>query len=255
MKREVDVFLNSVALRDVHDKIIATYADDSAPEDELTTASAARLPGKNVVFKKRTNLNVTISFKVRELYNLNTRMDVINAVNRWAAKGGSLALSYRPGQTLNVVLIQPATPGNIRDYNTELKLVFTSDGSPYFQDTNSNTRQLVGSSMSTQFATTGTAPSPVDAAIYFIKAATYLNIVVGSTSIRLSGLSLPERAYVTITHDDMGIASIMYGNVSLFPFLTDDSGDNLFTEGSITDLSFDTDGDVEITFTSGGRYL
>jgi hypothetical protein len=255
LKREVDVFLNSVALRDVDPKIIAIYAEDSAPEDELTESSVARLPGRNIAFKKRPSLNVTISFKVRELYNLNTRMDVINAVNRWAAKGGSLALSYRPGQTLNVALIQPATPGNIRDYNAEFKLVFTSDGCPYFTDASAPNRQIAGSSVSTTFVLTGTAPSPVDAAIYFIKAATYLNITVGHTSIRLSGLSLPAGAYVTITHDDTGVADIMYGSVSLFPFLTDDSGDCLLTEGSVTDLSFDTDGDVEITFKSFGRYL
>lgn len=255
MKREVSVSMNGNALKDVHAKILAVRVQENPTADETVFDTVARLPGRKLAFKKRASMTVSVFCKVRELYDLTTRMDVINAVNVWAISGKELSVSYRPDQILRVALVQPATPGNIREYNGEIELVFEADGSPYWESENASRKQSAGSVISSTMTIEGSAPTPVDAAIYFIKAPTSFKIAVADTFIHLSGLSLPVGAYVTIEHDDIGVAKIMYGDTSLFEFLTDDSFDMLITSGGNAAVSFETDGDAEVTFTALGRFF
>lgn len=183
------------------------------------------------------------------------RMDVISSVNQWAAKGGELALSYRPDQTLPVALMRPASANDIKAYAEEIEIAFESTDSPYWEDISILRHQMTGASGASQLAVPGNAPSCVNAAVYVLEFTSEITLTAGKTSIRLQNLSLPPGAYVTFTHDKSGLLSILYGETSLYPYLADESGDALMSEGGVTDISFETDGDIEITFSSQGRWI
>lgn len=254
-KRLIDVFLNGIALSSVHDRIIAIRVFEQPQEDEITYEQIGNMPGKRIVSKKRRELNITVKLKVRELYDMAERMNVINAVNTWAVNGGTMRVSYRGQKTLNVQLTKPAAPGDIRDYNTEIELVFTSDGWPYWLDEHSSNHQSAGASGSALLEIAGSAPALIDTAVYVIQPITYLNIQIANSRVKLTNLDIPSAGYITITHDNYGIMSVMYAGNSLYGHLSDDSDDRLITTGGFADASFETDGDVEIYYTMRGRWM
>lgn len=254
MKRLVDVTLNGAALSSVHAKILGIRVLEQPTQDEVAYENRGMLPGQRVISKKRTGLNITVVVKVRELYDLNTRMDVINAVNTWAAPGGEMKISYRRDMSLNVALIQSASPGDIRDYNTEIELVFTANGWPFWKGAGVR-YQLAGASSATTMQIQGSAPALVDAAVYVIRPITKIALTVGETNVRLTGMDIPAGGYFTLTHNEDGVISVMFGDTSLYQYLSADSGDCLASSGGSARASYTTDGDAEVTFSTSGRWL
>jgi hypothetical protein len=255
MKRLIDVFLNDIALTSVHDKIIAVRVHEQPQADELSFETAGILPGQRVLSKKRTGLNLTVFLKVRELYDMNVRMDVINAVNAWAAKGGTLKVSYRGNQTLNVVLYQPASPGDIRDYNTELELVFAADGWPYWKAEMAREHLLSRTNESKLIEIEGNAPALVDAVVYVNTTLNSISIVVGESMIEIVNLNLPAGARIKIEHDQNGIMNLTHNGKSIYAMLSDTSGDCLITSGGSEYVSIATSSSVDVQLTVHGRYL
>ena len=60
------------------------------------------------------------------------REAVLEAVNSWAASGGTLTLSHKPGRRLAVVLAQAPGMGNAWEWTNEFSLVFRSYAIPFW---------------------------------------------------------------------------------------------------------------------------
>lgn len=255
MKRKIDAFLNGVSIYSAHEKIIGARIVEANAPYETEYESAAMLPGQRLIYKKRTGLNVSLFVKVRELYDMPARMDAINAINSWAAKGGTLKLSYRRSQTLNVKLIQPASVSDIREYTTEFELIFTADGWPYWQDSAESHSLHTASSGSAVMQIAGNAPTTVDVSLTAIDPITEITVTVDDASVKLSGLSISEGTLVRIFHLPSGIMTITADGTSIYSMLSADSGDCLMTNGGNANISFTLDGAAGVSFYAKGRWL
>lgn len=259
MKRIIDIKLGSKSIRSVSDKIVGVRAEEEAREAETQLIDLAALPGQTVGSIRHTTARVTVYAKIRELYDMPSKMEVVNAINKWAARGGSLRTSYRKDGdeelTLNVKLAKPASVGDIRDWSQEVALEFISDGWPYWQRQTYISAQRLNSGQGGRTMRRGNAPALYDVTIQANAPITSLSASVAGAAVKLEGLSIPSGATIEITHNASGVMAITSGGESLFPHLTDDSADCLISDSDITSTAFTASASATATFkTKGGWY-
>lgn len=251
------VSINGIPLSEVHPKIIAINAYEVVPEYETEYETAAHMSGGRILFQKRDHLNIVVTFKIRELYDLKERMDIISAVNAWANQNfgilHTLALSTRPGQVLPVRLLKPAAAKNIKDYNEEIELTFTTDTIAYFTDTEMTITEFTGSDIKDTIQVPGNVPGTVDVYIRFTKPARDVNVTVGETKMTFNFEEGEGPADLDIAFNVFtGATEFLAERRQAFGSLSDDSDDVLMSSGPQTPIRFQTDGEAVIQFSSWG---
>ena len=253
MKRKTDAILNDVNLISVNNKIIAVRVLENAVQDELVTESNHALPGQAITGQKRPQLTVSVFAKIKELYDMQSRMAVIDQINTWAAKGGMLKLSYKPGKQLPVKLVKPASAGDIRQYNNEIELLFASNGFAYWQDVSPAAYAL--SEGAGSVAVPGNAPTTVDATVICRSSITTLTLALADSEIVLNGIGASSGDVISITHDAYGRMSIKNGGESLYPYLSEASDDCLIVPHGVQSYAVASSGTVEVLLYIKGRWL
>lgn len=253
------VSINGIPLSEVHPKIIAINAYEVVPEYDTEYESAAHMSGRRILFQKRDHLNIVVTFKIRELYDLKERMDIISAVNAWANQypenPHALEISTRPGQVLTVRLLKPAAAKNIKDYNEEIELTFTSDMMAYFQNMEEISTEFTGSDIEDTIQVPGNVPAPVDVYIRFTTPASVVNITVGETKMTFNLDEAEGLGDLDIFFDIMtGTTNVFASGYQGFGSLSDDSDDVLMSSGPQTPIRFQTDGEAVIQFYSWGAW-
>lgn len=253
MKRTISVTLNDVPVTQMSDKIIAVRVEEQPLQSELITETNGILSGKSIVRTKRADLTLSVFVKIRELYDMTARMEAINALNSWAAGGGALKVSYRPGMLLNVVLLKPAAPGNIRSYNDEIELAFASDGLPYWTDT-SQTVYSITQGAGTVFVP-GNAETAIDANIICDTAVNDLTLQIDGKALILTDIGASSGDVIVITHNNYGRMSVKNGSVSLINKLSPSSYDCLIVHAQTRDYTFYASGSARLVLMIKGRWL
>lgn len=255
------VSINGIPLSEVHPKIIAINAYEVVPEYDTEYESAAHMSGRRILFQKRDHLNIVVTFKIRELYDLKERMDIIAAVNAWATQfnEGSVAqglqLSTRPGQILLVNLLKPAAAKNIKDYNEEIELTFTSNMMAYFINNEAITTEFSGSDIKGTIQVPGNVPSPVDVYIRFTKPARVVIVTVGETKMTFNNEEGERMDDLEVNFNFItGITEFYAEGWHAFSSLSDDSDDVLMASEAQTPIRFQTDGEAVIRFYSWGAW-
>lgn len=253
MKRTIAVTLNDVPVTQMSDKIIAVRVEEHPVQSELILETNGALSGRNILQTKRAEFGLSVFVKIRELYDMQTRMAAINALNSWAAGGGELKVSYRQGVLLNVVLSKPAAPGDIRNYNDEIELVFSSNGLPYWTDIS----QTVYSASEGEgtLSVPGNAETAIDANIICETAINDLTLEVDSKALILTDVGASSGDVIAISHDNFGRMSVKNGSVSLMDKLSASSYDCLIVPAKTRAYVFSASGSAQIVFLIKGRWL
>ena len=233
--RHVDAWMDGIRLADVG-PILINNVTESPPEMEVAYGTRPGRPGRDVVANRRRALRVTIDAVIRELYDLPRRTKAAEVVAKWA-RGSVLELSNHPGEYLKVFNRTVPTLGQIRDYNSVLKIEFEADEIPFWQSKTEITASETGATGSFGLSVPGTAENiPVGFVFTPTGTLTNLTVTVGETSITLSGLNIDGA--VVVDYDEAGRIRIKTGNTSLLGYRTPLSSDYLAANGGSADITW-----------------
>ena len=155
--RHIDATMDGAALPS---GIIIREVHEDAPTMEITNGERPGRDGQLVLGRKRQSLKVTLECVITEIHNLRTRAEKAQALAKWA-NGSVLTLSNHYNQRLNGYLSAMPTLGDVRDYNSPLRVEFTADIVPYWENTAEFSRTITMQSGLSSFAAPGSAPTPV----------------------------------------------------------------------------------------------
>lgn len=173
----------------------------SSPEKTPITYRVANLDGYDYnapYFEKQT---VTVTFELHA-YDTAERNSLCQLINNWAKAGGVLRTSDRPGQQLRDVRCEQfASVASVRNWTDPFTLVFSTTYNPYWQSEDEKTLTIAGAYASGSLAIDGNiSESLVTATITAEGAVNALQINVGTTSLRLTGLSLANGGKLIIDY-------------------------------------------------------
>ena len=252
MTTQFDCALDGILLSSLDESICVLDIREDAPK--LRTTSLIQYPeGHRLLQQQRESLSVQIRFSIHEEDPIRRR-EVAQAVHAWAAKGGLLTSSDRPGQQMAVLCTgYPATAAE--DWTEVLTLVFTSARVPYWED--AELTAVVGSGTMTLTAP-GTAKStPVDVQIVNNAGMplTKLMIRCGDTQMAFDGIEFTAGSSFLLTQST-GTLIARIGGKSVLPCRTPDSDDALLVPcGTSCTVSASADGALQTGFAVRGRYV
>ena len=247
-----DCALGDVLLSSLDERICILDIQEEAPALQHHFLS---LHGgeRRLLSSRREKLTVQVRFSIHE-ENPARRSEALCAVRAWAAKGGILTVSHRPGQRLPVICAaQPASSAN--DWAETLTLSFESSVSPYWEDVESTS---VSASDVMTLTLPGTADSaPVDVLVFNTtgKAVTTLKLHCGETEMFFEGITLPAGGMFTLIQSG-GFAVALIGNQSVLGCRTAGSDDLLLAPcGRSCTVYASASQPLQASFSARGRYL
>ena len=252
MTTRYDCALNGVPLSSVDERICVTDILESAPRLALTTASRPG-DGLHLLQRKRESLAVQVRF-ILPVADVTLRRAIVQQVTAWAAPGGVLTTSDRPGQRLSVVC-QALPAVSALCWLDEMMLTFCAMNPPFWEDASPVSVEF---SDDATLTLPGTAPeAPVEAVVTNEGDAslTTLTLSAGITFMTFEGLNLPAGGVFTLTTED-GVLCARCDDTSVLLCRTDDSDDQLLLPcGEEGFLTVSADQPVTAVFSGRGRYL
>lgn len=252
MTTQFDCALDDILLSSLDDHICVLDIKENTPKLR-TTALSMHPDGQHLLRQTRESLTVQVHFAIHE-EDPTRRREAMQVVCAWAAKGGLLTTSDRPGQQLTVICTE--TPAMSADDWTEaLTLSFTTAHSPYWED--AEPTQVTGSG-AMMLTVPGTADfAPVDAAIFNTGTApvTHLSLHCGSTYIIFEDIFLPVGGQFFL-QNTKGVLFAHINGESVLRHRTSGSADLLLApcgqECLVSALALQP---LQATFTARGRYV
>lgn len=217
MQRFIEAAINGQPLRGVDPRILLRETADGGAQIEQTWADSPGRPGQRRALRKDRARRLTVTFAIRELYDLTLRAQVVDAVNAWA-RDGWLEYATRPDQRIHVYCAGLAAVGASRDYTEEFTVSFDAAPSPYWQSRQPGAYSYAGARGGGTVTNLGSAP-------------TELRLTVTPTGGRLDTLTLTLGAQ-TMTFADLAVAS---GTALALGY--DDDGYQYIRAGSASKLS------------------
>lgn len=262
MNTRYAIALNGVGLQDLDARILVTDIQESAPRVQRTTVANARYDGLRLIRQSRQSLSVTVTFLLRE-YDTARRKALCSDVCAWAASGGWLTVSDRPGQRLRVHADGlPAVTSALR-WTDPLTLTLTALEQPYWQDACPTAlhKDIPAETLTTlSLLPMGNAPHcPLTCTLvnHGSSAATTLTLNAGDTVFRLADPALiAVNGTLAIDYDDQGMLRIRSGSTSMLHARSADSSDDLLlTPGHSGSVSILCDQPLTATLHTRGMYL
>lgn len=206
-----ELTLNGVPLSSFHPSLMVLDIQYADPQLEITTAAMATRPGSYVTHQAIGSAAVKVLFELH-CPDIKERRRTLDRITAWAMAGGDLQTSDRPEHILSVICTAPPAL-TAKDFTAPLSIAFTAYNPPFWQDkvpsvTTGSSLYVPGS------VPPSIARAQVDADITATAAITSCSIAIGSTTIALSGISIPSGGVIKIAHNN-GILSIKHGNTSL----------------------------------------
>ena len=249
--------LNGVQLDSLHDDLLILDIGYSGALVSITQEQVAKLDGfdyKNKYFEKQT---VTITFELH-IYDVAKRNAACQAVVAWASSGGTLAVNDRAGQHLEAVRCEtfPAIE-SARNWTDPLTLVFSTTYNPYWVADAESTITLTGISTRGTLKPLGnTGSALVSVTVTANAGISSLQIVVGSTNIRLTGLSLGNGQKLTIDYINGRYLRILENGRSAMHKMNPASSDSLLAPcGANTAVSVTANNRFTAVITARGLFL
>lgn len=256
--RREEIWLNNTSLRDVDARIINIKLLEEAAAQDITWITFARGDGQIMAGRRRTGKTLTVQFMIRSLYDLAARCAVIDAVNAWAAQGGTLMWSARPEQRITVRAVDFVVPADIRDYNTPCQITFETGAVPYWEDAALSAYTGEGATGSGNLILRGNAPTWADVSAKGKAAAlTGLSVTFGGSTILLSGFELASGETLRLWHDENGILRVD-SEAAPYHFLqyrSAESADDLTGGPGKTAFSYTANTAVDFEIRARGRWL
>ena len=249
-------FLNGRGLQDVDPALLLTEVRHSPAE---TVYADIRLPGGAALTVKRTvhPARVRLCFEVHEEDGARRRA-ILDRAAAWAAGGGTLTVSDRPGQALRV---RCARLPEVSAAHWCERMTFEFEGFPlpWWQDERPQTVQLDGRSGTAEVFVPGCAgEAPVSVTLRAKGPLGSLQLTAGESAIRLEGLALKAGGELELgIRPETGLFFIRRAETgaSLLGCRTADSSDLLLLPaGRRSRLSLTADAEAEAEFQVRGVY-
>ena len=142
--RHIDVTMDGAALPS---GIIVQQVHEDPATMEILNGDRPGRDGQLVLGIRRTTRKVAIECLITEIHNLQTRAQKADALAQWA-RGTALAVNYRPTQVLHGHCTSYPSLTDVRDYTAPLRVEFTADVVPYWEDKTEITRSISNAKIS-----------------------------------------------------------------------------------------------------------
>lgn len=258
-KRHVEAWMDSVRLADLG-PILIDNVEESEPDQDIIYGDRPSRGGRDILKSKRISQKIIISAKIHELYDLNRRAEIAQAIARWA-EGSVLELSYRPGQMIRINKAKAPALGSVRDFNSIIQIELEANEIPYWEDKIKNTATGTGSSGSTSLLIAGTA-NEIPVEVSFTPTGgglTGLTVTVAcggvTRSIQLTDLSVAQNSAVVFGRDSHDRLTIKNGSTSLMGKRTQASADDLILPAGVATVSWSANVAGTAEFSARGRWL
>lgn len=256
MARHVDAWMDGVKLASLG-PILIQGVTETSPDQEIVYGVRPVRAGQNVRNNRRKALRISLDLAIRELFDLQRRTAVLQAVAGWC-KGGVLELSNHPDQQLHVICKSIPALGSVRDYTSEISIEFEANEIPYWEEKWPVYASGNGNSGSVNLFVPGTCDDvPIDIVCSPASTATALLVSVscgGATrTINLSGISTASD--ICFSRDEHDRLQITSGTASLLRYRTEQSADDLTVPAGVVVCSWESSCSCSVDFHAKGRWL
>ena len=253
MPRHVEAWMDGVALSSVG-RVLIRQVHEEAPSLAIQTGEKAAGYGQRLLSKKRQSLKVSLDCQIRELFDLAARSRAAEEISRWA-QGSILELSNHADRRLHAYCSAEPALGDVRDYTASIRVEFTADAVPYWEDRAPAQLVKTGSSGSGSLLVPGTAEAPMCVTVKPTGGAlSSFTVDVDGQQIALSGLSVAQNALLLIERDARDDLVIRSGETRLMNKRSAASADDLFVKPGIASVSFTANTACDVTFSIRGRW-
>lgn len=253
MPRHVDAWMDGVALSTVGPILIKQVYEDP-PTLDIQNSEKPGGYGQRMLSKKRQSLKVALECQIRELYDLAVRTRAAEELSRWV-QGSILELSNHPDRRLQCYCSAEPTLGAVRDYTSTIRVEFTADAVPYWEDKLSSEIAFSASSGSGTLLVPGTVETPVCISVKPTGAAlSSFSVTVAGQTIALSSLGVAKNSLLYIERDARDDLCIRSGATSLMSKRSAASADDLFVKPGSAAVSFAANTTCTVTISARGRW-
>lgn len=257
INQRIDAYLDGVSLRHTVPDVVIRDVQEQAGETPFALDSP--WGAKRTLAVRRESLRLTLSLSLWEFRSLERRMAILDQVNAWAAPGGLLTLSTRPGQQLRVARTESAVTASVREYGERLRVTWDAAFAPFWEEETPRSLQLSGTSGSGSLRTGGTVRggncaraccevTPTDGTLQT------LTLSAGDTAMRFSGLSVASGATLRLDYDELGLLRIKKGSQSKLSCRSAVSDDDLLVPPGGAVCAFTANVECAVRFYARGRF-
>ena len=252
--RHIDATMDGVALSTIGGIIVKEVHED-APTMEITNGERPGRYGQLLLGCKRQSLKVAVECLITEIHNLATRTAKAEALAKWA-NGSVLELSNHPGHVLNGYRSGEPTLGEVRDYNSTLRVEFTADQVPYWEDKTATTKAISAlTTDSGSLTVPGTAMTPVSVTVKPTSSTlTSFSVTVGGQTIALTDISVGTLQTLYIDRDERDNLRIRRGSTPYMSKRTAASADDLMVSPGTVAYTYTANTACDVTFSFKGRW-
>lgn len=265
----MNIYLNGVSVYDAVPKGIIHAIKVNPPTIKTQYTDLAR-GGRIRQSALRNALTIDLDMQFHTVGDPTARAECVDLLNAWAAPGGYLTLSNRPGKRIYVMPETLASEGTLHKSDEIASVRFSADLSPFWEDAEATTAETpeaaAGDTAGVMQRIPGTAETPLSAVITPTAAITTVTISGGGLSITLEGAKtlLEDGTYETqaicqagetieVGYEDYTLF-IRNGTTSLLPLRTEDSADEIMLAPGFQNMSVTADASVKALFSYRGRY-
>ena len=285
------VRLRGEQLDEIDNRILIQSVEPQAGKDQRTTAQLWSGIGSRVTAEHRDWLEVKVTFSLRMKRDAYAeRAEVLEKIITWAAPGGWLQISQKPGRRLRVILDQLPAEGDalarhfmgneedqalfdellaridgLLESGYQEQVVFRAYGIPYWQDTSADGITINGTSGAKGMEVRGNARTAVDFEFKNTSTGTIntFDITAGESRIALQNLGLLSGETLLFDHNDNGRRSVVRirirsiaGNYrSVLECRTPQSSDDLYVEPGQVNVIMNAQRKGTLTAEARGRWL
>lgn len=250
--------LNGVQLDDIDPRIIIKGIEEGAGRESVGSVSLGSADGTRITGKRRDYVEAQVRYSINiRRDDLQSRSDVFEAVNAWAAAGGYLTVNYKSGRRLYCDEVVLPGAGDLYKRTNEYTITFRAHELPYWQQDPAQSVQTgTGTSASGTILAAGSARTVCDAELKNMSGANIASatITVNGHSMSFSDLGLGADETLKISHNDRGVLSIKIGTRSVMAKRSDGSADDLFADPGNNGFSFSAQRACRLTVSCRGRY-
>ena len=203
------VALDWAELDEIDPRILIQGVEPAAGKETANTVSLWGGVGSRMSRDHRDSLDIKVQFSLDiKRDRMQDRSAVFERVMAWAAKGGWLTLSQKPGRRVRVYAAQLPDEGDPLAWTQRYTITFRALGVPYWQRIQPNTLalSLSGASASGQISVLGSADTVLDLEYTNGGSGTVnsLDVTAGSSEMHLRSLGLAAGETLVADHVDNG---------------------------------------------------
>lgn len=260
METRYNASVNGVWLSDLDERIVVRDIREGRPDARVVVAEKPANAGAFFARANRKSLNVTVAFVLWER-DVSERKKLLDQVKTWAGNNlVKLKTNDRPGQYLNVRMIEPPVIESAMKWLDEIELSFTAYEVPFWRVEEPVTAVTQGETVNVYIPGNGEAFADVTITNKGDDPFTCVWIYADEAMVAFKDLYIPKGGTLAVYHDETGILHAKANDQPALELRSVESDDDLIVHcGKQTDFSIsfleDENPDVEAIFTVQGVYV